>query len=127
MPKKEEQKEERDIKSKYEMAVKKAKESGKMVAVLLTTEEQDDHVIRYRLLLRPSGNGERIIHNLEIVLDDNNTGIQIPLFGNWEDALNTAEAILNMMSIDRFKEAKELALQLQPNRPKRGSRVEEIE
>lgn len=124
MPKKEEQKE-RDIKDKYEVAVKKAKESGKAVAVLLTTEEQDDHVIRYRLLLRPSG--ERIIHNLEIVLDDNNTGIQIPLFGNWENVLNTAEAILNMMSIDKFKEAKELALQLQPNRSKRSSRVEEIE
>lgn len=125
MPKKEEQKEERDIKSKYEMAVKKAKELGKAVAVLLTTEEQDDHVIRYRLLLRPSG--ERIIHNLEIVLDDNNTGVQIPLFGDWENVLNTAEAIFNMMSIDKFKEAKELALQLQPGRSKRGSRVEEIE
>ncbi|MEM0236032.1 MAG: hypothetical protein QXU60_06900 [Sulfolobales archaeon] len=125
MPKKEEQKAERDIKDKYEMAVKKAKESGKTVAVLLTTEEQDDHIIRYRLLLRPSG--ERIIHNMEIVLDDNNIGIQIPLFGNWGDVLNTAEAILNMMSIDKFKEAKELALQLQPNRSKRGGRVEEIE
>lgn len=121
MPRKEEQ----NIKDKYEIAVKKAKESGKPVALLLTTEEQDDHVIRYRLLLRPSG--ERIIHSLEIVLDDNNTGIQIPLFGNWEDVLNTAEAVLNMMSIDKFKEAKELALQLQPNRSKRGGRVEEIE
>lgn len=120
MPRKEEQ----NIKDKYEMAVKKAKESGKPVALLLTTEEQDDHVIRYRLLLRPSG--ERIIHSLEIVLDDNNTGIQIPLFGNWEDVLNTAEAILNMMSTDKFKEAKELVLQLQP-RSKRGGRVEEIE
>lgn len=126
MPKKEEQKAERDVKSKYEMALKKAKESGNPVAVLLTTEEQEDgHIIRYRLLLRPSG--ERIIHNLEIVLDDNNTGIQIPLFGNWEDVLNTAEAILSMMSIDKFKEAKELALQLQHNRSKRGGRVEEIE
>lgn len=125
MPKKEEQKEERDIKSKYEMALKKAKESGKTVAVLLTTEEQDDHVIRYRLLIRPAG--ERIIHNMEIVLDDNDIGIQIPLLGNWEYVLNTAEAILNMMSIDKFKEAKELALQLQPNRSKRGGRVEEIE
>lgn len=124
MPKKEEQKAERDMKDKYETAVKKAKETGKTVAVLLTTEEQDDHVIRYRLLLRPSG--ERIIHNMEIVLDDNNTGIQIPLFGNWEDVLNTAEAILNMMSIDKFKEAKELALQLRPSRP-RVDRVEEIE
>lgn len=124
MPKKEEQKTERDIKDKYEMAVKKAKESGKPVAVLLTTEEQDDHVIRYRLLLRPSG--ERIIHSMEIVLDDNDIGIQIPLLGNWEYVLNTAEAIFNMMSIDKFKEAKELALQLQP-RSKRGGRVEEIE
>lgn len=123
MPKKEEQKAERDIKDKYEMAAKKAKESGRAVAILLATEEQDDHVIRYRLLLRPSG--ERIIHSMEIVLDDNNIGIQIPLFGSWEDTLNIAETILNMMSIDKFKEAKELALQLQPN--KRGGRVEEIE
>jgi hypothetical protein len=52
--------------------------------------------------------------------------VQIPLLGNWEDALNTAEAILANMSMEKFKEAKEMVLKLQPQRGTRR-RTEEIE
>jgi hypothetical protein len=114
----------KDIKSKYETALSKAKEENKPVALLLVTEEVDGRKIRYRLLIRPSG--ERIFHNFEIAIDDSPVTIQIPLIGNWEDALNTAEAILSNMSMEKFKEAKELVLKLQPQRATRR-RAEEIE
>ncbi len=114
----------KDIKSKYETALSKAKEENKPVALLLTSEEVDDRKIRYRLLIRPSG--DRVYHNFEIAIDDNPVTVQIPLLGNWEDALNTAEAILSNMSMEKFKEAKEMVLKLQPQRSQRR-RAEEIE
>jgi len=115
----------KDIKAKYETALNKAKEENKPVALLLATEEVDDRKIRYRLLIRPSG--ERVFHNFEIAIDDSPVTVQIPLLGsNWEDALNTAEAILANMSMDKFKEAKEMVLKLQPQRGTRR-RAEEIE
>ncbi len=114
----------KDIKSKYETALNKAKEENKPVALLLTSEEVDDRKIRYRLLIRPSG--DRVYHNFEIAIDDSPVTIQVPLIGSWEDALNTAEAILSNMSMEKFKEAKEMVLKLQPQRSQRR-RTEEIE
>lgn len=113
-----------DIKKRHSEAIKRAKEAGKPVALILHTEEAEEHVIKYRLLIRPSG--DRIFYNFEIAIDDKTTTVQIPLIGrDWSEALNTAEAILNTMSMDGFKKAKELVLKLQQRGRGKGE-IEEL-
>lgn len=102
-----------DIKKRHSEAVKRAKEAGKPVALILHTEDVEEHVVKYRLLIRPSG--DRIFYTFEIAIDDKATTVQIPLIGrDWSEILNTAEAILNTMTMDGFKKAKELVLKLRP-------------